>query len=60
MPKRLLVAREPKSLGPKENRSGRQGRRRTAVNQWGTRLEIRILQQVDDDAEEAEDAAGGD
>ena len=36
----LLVASGPRSFGPNENRSGRQGRRRLQENQCGTLLEI--------------------
>ena len=60
-PKALLVAQEPKSLGPKAKVSGLQGRRRTrgepARNVVG---DFGILKEIDDDAEQAEDAAGGD
>ena len=39
-PNRLLVARGPKTFGPKAKRSGRQGKRNVAVSQCGTLFEI--------------------
>ena len=61
MPKRLLVASGPIILGPKAKRSGAPGEAknggkpvRDAVGDFG------VLEKIDDDAEQAEDAAGGD
>ena len=39
-PKELLVAQEPKSLGPKAMVSGFQGRRRSEATHAGTRVAI--------------------
>ena len=60
-PKRLLVASEPKSLGPKAKSVGAPGEaqdagepRRDVGGDFG------VLEEIDDDAEEAEDTSGGD